>query len=113
MNIDNLLPLPMGVVVVAWRHLAARAVRLAAASRPCLPCGCCATVLAATAAASLVNLMNWNVGDARMLVAVGLASLVATTALAAGWLSEPDELERWSLRAVAAACASAWPILVS
>lgn len=70
-------------------------------------------VLVAVLAAWLVNSMDWSFGDARAMIAIGAASLVATTALAAGWAAEPEELERWSLRALAAAFVSACPILVS
>ncbi|MGV3573117.1 MAG: hypothetical protein ACO1PB_21185 [Ramlibacter sp.] len=66
---------------------------------------------AAVLPAWLVNSMHW-VGDAGFMVAVCLASLVATAVLAVGWTSEPEAVERWALRAVGAALGSALPTLM-
>lgn len=63
----------------------------------------------AVGAAWLVPALDWSFGPARILVAAGAASVVATLSLCVGWAAEPEEIERWLLRAAGAACAAAWP----
>ena len=112
MDLGSLPPLPVGLLSVAARDLAHRAVRFAVAAQPRLPGWRATAVLAAVLAAWLVNAQEWAHGDVRYLVAICLGSLVATAALAVGWVTEPEELERWALRALAVAVASAAPTLV-
>lgn len=95
----------------ASQSLTLRALEIGAPAplrRPILPG---VTVVAAVLGAWLVNFVDWSFGDARAIVAVCAASLVATAVIAAGWALEPEELERWAIRAGAAAFVSALPIL--
>lgn len=111
MDLAYLPPLPVGLVSAAARDLALRARQYIAAAQLRMPGRAAAAVLAAVLAAWLINSMDWGLGEAGFAVAVCLGSLVATAALAAGWTSEPEELERWLLRAVAAALVSIAPAL--
>jgi hypothetical protein len=112
MDLGYLPTVPMRLISVAARDLALRAAQLAAAARLQLPGWPAVAVLALVCAAWLINAADWSHGDMRILVAASLGSLVATAALAVGWSSEPDKLEIWSLRALAAAVASVLPVLV-
>lgn len=97
----------------ASQSLTLRALVTDAAARPRGRILAGVAVPAAVLAAWLVNLVDWSFGDARAMVAVSVASLVATAAIAAGWASEPEELERWAVRAGVAAFVSALPILLA
>lgn len=97
----------------ASQSLTLRAPGIAAAARPRHPIPPAGAVVSAVLGAWLVNFMDWSFGDARALVAVCAASLVATAAIAAGWCSEPEELEKWALRAFVAAVGSALPALIA
>lgn len=70
-------------------------------------------LLAAIGVAWLLSMMDFGSLEGQALVAVCAASLVATVALAAGWATEPNELERWVLRAGASAIISALPLVLS
>jgi hypothetical protein len=111
MDLGYLPPLPVGLMSAAARDLAGRVGPVAAAAERRLPSRPAAVVLASVCAAWLINAMDWGYSDVRFLVAMSLGSLVATSALAFGWSSEPEELERWSARALLAAVASALPAL--
>jgi len=113
MDLAYLPPLPVGLISAAARALAFRVGLFVASPHPRLPAWPGAAVLATVVAAWLVNSMDWGVGEAGLMVAVCLGSLVATAALAAGWASEPEELERWAFRALAAGLGSALPALVA
>lgn len=95
----------------ASRSWAFRTPGITAAVRPRLIIPPAAVVVAAVLGAWLVNFMDWSFGCANGMVAVCAASLVATTAIAAGWASQPEELGRWAIRAGAAAFVSALPFL--
>jgi hypothetical protein len=112
MDLGCLPPFPMGLMSAAARDLAERAGSVAVAAERLRRGGAAAAVLASVCAASLINSMEWVHGDLRYLVAMSLGSLVATSALAMGWLSEPEELERWAARALVAAVASGLPALI-
>jgi hypothetical protein len=88
-----------------------RAIQFAAAAGPRVPGWPAAVVFAAILAAWLVNSREWGFGDAQTLVAVCAGSLVATAALTAGWVAEPEELEQWVLRALAATVISVIPVV--
>ena len=109
MDLTYLPPLPVRLISAAARDLAFRAGQFAAA-QPCLPGLPTAAVLAAVLVAWLINSMDS--GGAGFMVAVCLGSLVAVAALAAGWTSEPEEIERWAMRALVAAMGSALPALI-
>lgn len=111
MDLGYLPPLPVGLIPAAARDLAERVGHVAVAAERRVPCRPVAVVLASVCAAWLLNVMDWGQGDLRVLVAISLGSLVATSALAIGWSSEPEELERWAARALLAAVASALPAL--
>ena len=111
MDLGYLPPLPVGLMSVAARDLVERVGHVAVAAERRLPCRPVAAVLASVCAAWLINATEWGPGDVRFLVAVSLGSLVATFALAIGWSSAPEELERWAARALLAAVASALPAL--
>lgn len=95
----------------ASQSLMLRALQIDASARPRLPIPPGVTVVAAVVGGWLVNLVGWSLADAGAILAVCTASLVATAAIAAGWASEPEQLERWAIRAGAAAFVSALPIL--
>lgn len=107
MDLGYLPPLPMGLISAAARDLALRATRFAgvAARRQA------AAVLGVAAVAALINAADWRHGDVRFLVAMSLGSLVATTALAVGWASEPAAIEKWTVWALCASVASAIPLI--
>lgn len=102
--------LPLGLISAAPRDWARRAVQFAVAAQLRLPGWPAAAVLAAVLVGWLVNAVEWGHGDARFLVAMCLGSLVATAALVAGWVTEPDEIARWALRALVAAFAVTVPV---
>lgn len=104
-------PPPMGPISVRARDLVNQAAQLAATTRPRLPSLPVASALAAVMAAWLFNAAGWSPSGAEALTALCLGSLAATAVLAAGWAAEPEELERWAVRAVGAALASALPLL--
>jgi hypothetical protein len=106
-------PLPVGLISAAARYWARRAVQFPVAAQLRLHSWPAAVVVAAVSTGWLGNAVDWGHGDARFLVAMCLGSLVATAALTAGWATEPDELERWALRALGAAFAATAPILAS
>lgn len=111
MDLGYMPPVPVGLLSAAARHLAERVGPVAVAAERRLPGRRAAVVLASVCAAWLINAIDWGHGDVRFLVAMSLGSLVATSALAIGWSSEPEELERWAARALLAAVASALPAL--
>lgn len=113
MDLGYLPPLPMGLISVAARDLAFRAIQFRAFGQRLLPGWPVAAVFMAAFVAWLPNSADWGLGGAGFIIAVCLGSLVATAAIAAGWATEPEELERWAIRAAAAAFLSALPILVS
>lgn len=110
MDLGYLPPLPMGLISVAARDLALRA-QLAAAARLRLPARPAVAVLASVGAAWLINAADWSHGDMRILVAASLGSLVAAVVLAVGWSSEPDQIEKWMLKAILEALISMAPSL--
>lgn len=110
MDLAYLPPLPVGLISAAARDLAFRAVQFTATAQPRLPGLPAAAVVTAVQGAWLINSVDW--GGAGLIVAIGLGSLVATAALAAGWTSEPEEIERWVMRALVAAMGSALPALI-
>jgi hypothetical protein len=112
MDLGYLPPLQVGLISLAARDLAERAGHVAVAAERRLPGLPTAAVLGSMGAAWLVNVLEWGHGDLRFLVAISLGSLVATVALAVGWSSEPEELERWAARALVAALASALPAVI-
>lgn len=69
-----------------------------------------AAVLAAGSFAWSINSMDWGFEGTRVMTAICTGSLVATVALAVGWASEPEEIERWVLRALAATSISVLPL---
>lgn len=113
MDLAYLPPLPVGLISAAARDLAFRASQFVAAAHTRLPGWPGAAVFAAVGTAWLMNSMDWGLGEAGLMVAVCLGSLVATAVLAAGWTSEPEELERWAFRALVAALGSALPAMVA
>lgn len=106
-------PLPLRLISVVARDWACRAIQWAVAAQIRLPGWPAAALVAAVLTGWLVNAVEWGHGDARILAAMCLGSLVATAALAAGWATEPDKLQRWALRALAAALATTASILAS
>lgn len=104
--------LSMGLMSAAARDLGHRVVQVTEAARFRLPSRAAAAVLASVGAAWLINAMERGHGDLRFLVALSLGSLVAAFALALGWTSKPEELERWAARALVAAVASTLPALI-
>lgn len=113
MDLAYLPPLPVGLISAAARDLAFRASQFVATAHPRLPGWPAAAVSAGVVAAWPLNSIDWGLGLAGLMVAVGLGSLVATAVLATGWTSEPEELERWAFRALVAALGSALPVLVA
>jgi hypothetical protein len=111
MDLGYLPPLPVGLISAAARDLAGRVGPVAGAAERRLPSRPASFVVASVCAAWLINALLWDCGDVRSLVAISLSSLVDTSALAIGWSSEPEELERWVARALIAAAASALPAL--
>lgn len=112
MDLAYLPPLPVGLISAALRGLAVGTSQIVAGVYPRWPGWPSAAVFAAVVAAWLLNSMDWGLGVAGLMLAACLGSLVATAVLVAGWASEPEELERWALRALVAALASALPALV-
>ncbi len=78
----------------ASQSLTLRAPEIDAAARLQLPIIPGVTVVATVLGPWLVNFADWSFDDTRAIVAVCAASLVATSAIAAGWASEPDEPEQ-------------------
>lgn len=111
MDFAYLPPLPVGLISAAVRDLAFRASQFVASAHPRSPGWAGAAVFAVVGGAWLMNSIDWGVGGC--VVAVCLGSLVATAALAAGWSSEPDKVERWAVRALVAAVGSALPALIA
>ena len=111
MDLGCLPPLPMGLISAAARDLAGRVGSVAAAAECRLASRPAAVFLASVCGGWLINTVGWAHGELRFLVAISLGSLVATTALAVGWWSEPEELGPWAARALLAAVASALPAL--
>lgn len=100
-------------VSAATRDLALRVFRtLYAAARRHRPDTPGAIVLSAVGAAWLISLQVGALCEARMIVAACVGSLVATASLATGWASQPEQLERWTLRTIGAALVSALPVLI-
>lgn len=106
MDRPRLPSLPVGLISVTARDRARRAVQVAVVAQFRLPGWLAAAVAGAVLTGWLVNTVDGGHGDARFLVAICLGGLVATAALAAGWVTEPDEIERWALRALVAAFAA-------
>lgn len=113
MDLGCLPPLSMGLMSAAARDLAHRVVQVAEAAQLRMPSWPATVVSAAVLAAWLVNSIGWGHGELSLLVALCSGSLVATSALAIGWATDPEELERWAGRALAAAFASALPALAA
>jgi hypothetical protein len=111
MNTGPLPALSLGPVSAATRDWAFRPIQFAAASRPRAPCWPAAAIFAAVSAAWLVNSKEWGFDEVQALVAVCTGGLVATAVLTVGWASEPEDLERWVLRALAATMTSVLPLV--
>jgi hypothetical protein len=108
----GLLPaLPVWRVSAPARYWAFRAIQIAEAASPRGPWWAVVVVSAAVLAAWFVNSTAWGFAELQAMVAVCTGSLVATAALTVGWASEPEELERWVLRALAATLMSALPLV--
>ena len=112
MDLGYLPPLPVGLTLAAARDLMFRTLKFVAAARPLLPAWPAVAVFGAIMAAWLINSMDWGFGPVRFMVAACSGSLAATAALAVGWATDPEEIERWTGRALAAAFAATLPILV-
>lgn len=112
MDLGYLPPIPVGPISAAALEMTEPVGPVAVAAESRLPGRPAAVVLASVCAAWLMNAMEWGHGDVRFLVAMSLGSLVATSALAMGWSSEPEEIERWAARALVAAFASTLPALI-
>lgn len=113
MDLAYLPPLPVGLISAAARDLTFRASQIVASAHPRLPGWPGGVVISSVVAVWLGNSMGRGLGVAGLMVAVCLGSLAATAVLAAGWTSEPEELERWAFRALVAALGSALPVLVA
>lgn len=107
---SRLPPLAGGLMSAAVRDFMHRDTKHAAAGHLRLPRWPVAAVLAAVSFAWSINSMDWDFGDTRVMIAIGTGSLVATVALVVGWASEPEEIERWVLRALAATSISVLPL---
>jgi hypothetical protein len=112
MDLGYLPPLPVGLIRAAARDLGSQILKLAAATRPLLPAWPIAAILGAIVVTWLINSMPYGFGPVRVMVAVCSGSLTATIALAVGWVTDPERLDLWSARALAAVFASALPILL-
>lgn len=104
-------PVPMALRSAAARDLALGATQPVAAALRRLLGRPATAVFGVVAVAWLINASDWSRGDARVLVAMSLGSLVATTTLSVGWASEPVALEKWAAWAVCASVASAIPLI--
>lgn len=114
MDTGLLPPRAMGLMPADARALALRAHQVVAAgANPRLHALPAAIVVAALLLAWLVNSIGWCFGDARAMVATCAASLVATVTIAVGWTTEPEEVQRWGMCAIAGAFASALPMFGS
>lgn len=113
MDLGYLPPLPVGLTLAAARDLMFWTLKLAAAARLLLPAWPAAAVFGAITVAWLINSMDWGFGFVQFMVAACAGSLTATAVLALGWATDPEELGPWTARAIAAAMASALPILLS
>lgn len=113
MDLAYLPPLPMGLISTAVRVAVFRAIPFVAAAQRRMPGWPVGAAFGAVSVAWLLNSMDWGPGEAGVMVAVCLASLVATGALVAGWSSEPEEIERWALRSLVAAIVSALPAFIA
>ncbi|MEJ5989067.1 hypothetical protein WG902_03635 [Ramlibacter sp. PS3R-8] len=104
-------PLALGPMLAAARDLAFRVSQFVAAAPPRLPGRPVVVVAAAILSAWTVISFDWSFGFALPIVTVGCGSVVATITLVAGWRSDPDEIERWSIRAVIASLIATVPAL--
>jgi peptidoglycan/LPS O-acetylase OafA/YrhL len=111
MGLSYLPTFPFEGSSVPARDLARGSAELALAIQGRLASFSTGTVLAAVVVSWAINAGDWGPSQSPCLVAVCLGSLVATVALAIGWSTEPDEIERWAVRASAAALISALPLL--
>lgn len=107
-----LLAPPWALMSAAARDLALRAIAFAAAALTRWPGWETVAVLAVMSASWLGNSTAFSHSGARPVAAVCLGSLAAAAVLVAGWDSEPEELERWALRALLAALGSALPVMI-
>lgn len=107
---SDLPPLAAGLMPPAARDFMHRGIQSTASAQWHLSFWPAAAVLAAVAAAWLINAVDWGLEEMRVMVAFSTGSLVATVVLAVGWASEPEEIERWVLRALAATSISVLPL---
>lgn len=106
-----LLAPPWGMMPGAARDVALRAIKFAATALTRWP-GWEAAAVLAVMTSWLVDSTAFSHSDARPVAAVCSGSLVAAAVLVVGWSSEPEELERWALRAFLAALGSALPVMI-
>jgi hypothetical protein len=111
MNLADPPLLPVGLMAFAARDLAARAVDLVAAARALRLRSPLAVVVVAALGGALLDAVAWGCASLAPLVALLSMGLAATLALAVGWWSEPDEIERWLATAAFAALASGAPAM--
>lgn len=112
MNTVLLPDFPNGRLSILARSFALRTIQFASAAQPrVMPGWPAAATFAALSAAWSVNSMDWGFVEAQAMVAVCAWGFVATVALAVGWASEPEELQKWVLRAFAATSMSVLPLL--
>lgn len=113
MDLGHLPPRPLGLGSAAARDCPFRALRLLEAALPRCSLWPAALVLAAASVVWLPYFVDLSFGYLRVVAAVCSASFAATGILAAGWTAEPENLQRWSFRALVGAIASACGVLLA